>query len=275
MNVWHPLWLPKLVTDGAEAKDRARLRSEASSALGLNSLDPTASAHYSLRNGENSLPPWENDELWGNDGLVTLQSARWGEFLGTMEGSDHWELRGASGIEVDVDLKQSVRGWNNLDWSRFVRAWRKEEGDRKDRENKAGAASSAAAKEVFGGQVLRPSPLKLGANVPGLHEEQRHDGEDMLKSSTEKLSAVFDWIIDQVPSTEGIPSKLPSLPLLGINSKSDEEKREEVKRKEKEKREGKREAAAKTGRRKSDLETEKDLERFYVALARKLYEEGL
>lgn len=276
MNVWHPLWLPKLILDGAEAKDRARLRAEASNVLG--SLD--SNSQYARKSGEKPPAPWEDDDLWGNDGLVTVQSARWGEFLGTMEGSDHWELRGASGIEVDVDLKQSVRGWNNLDWSRFVRAWKKEEGDRKERENRASASSSpsssSGSSSVFGGLVPRPSRLRLGANVPGLQGEHKHDGDDVLKSSTEKLSAVFDWIVDQVPSADSIPEKLPSLPLLGINrKKTDEEKREEIRQKEREKKESKREAAAKKGARKSDLENEKDLERFYVALARKLYDEGL
>lgn len=211
MNVWHPLWLPKLVTDGAEAKDRVRLRSEASNVLG--SLD--SNSQYTRKICEKTPAPWDDDELWGNDGLVTVQSARWGEFLGTMEGSDHWELRGASGIEVDMDLKQSVRAWNNLDWSRFVKAWKKEEGDRKDREDRAlasasSSSSSPGSNSVFEGPVPRPSPLRLGANVPGLQEEHKLDGDDVLKASTEKLSAVFDWIVDQVPAKNKTPPPPPS-----------------------------------------------------------------
>jgi triacylglycerol lipase len=50
-NVWHPLWLPKLVLNGAEKRAAA-------------------------------------DAEWGNDGLVSVQSARWGEFLGTIEGAE-------------------------------------------------------------------------------------------------------------------------------------------------------------------------------------------
>ncbi|KAF8752582.1 Triacylglycerol lipase [Rhizoctonia solani] len=34
----------------------------------------------------------------GHDGLVSVASARWGEFLGVIEGADHWELRGSSGV---------------------------------------------------------------------------------------------------------------------------------------------------------------------------------
>ena len=66
VNVWHPLWLPKVVLDGANGME-------------------------------------------GNDGLVSVESARWGEFLGTLEGADHWAVRGASGIELlDADLASVV-----------------------------------------------------------------------------------------------------------------------------------------------------------------------
>jgi triacylglycerol lipase len=65
--VWHPLWLPKQVLDGAEAARRAQ---------GI-----------------------EIEERWrGNDGLVTIESAKWGEFLGVVENCDHWEMRGSSGL---------------------------------------------------------------------------------------------------------------------------------------------------------------------------------
>jgi triacylglycerol lipase len=44
------------------------------------------------------------DAEWGNDGLVSMQSARWGRFLGTVEGADHGEARGARGLELELDL---------------------------------------------------------------------------------------------------------------------------------------------------------------------------
>jgi len=37
---------------------------------------------------EDGVPLWADEREWGNDGLVTIQSAKWGEFLGTMEGCD-------------------------------------------------------------------------------------------------------------------------------------------------------------------------------------------
>jgi hypothetical protein len=52
-NVWHPLWLPKLVLDGAEKRARAAAAA---------ARDPRAAV----------------DAEWGNDGLVSVQSGRWG-----------------------------------------------------------------------------------------------------------------------------------------------------------------------------------------------------
>ena len=31
-----------------------------------------------------------------------MQSARWGELLGVLDGCDHWALRGARGLDVDL-----------------------------------------------------------------------------------------------------------------------------------------------------------------------------
>lgn len=75
--IWHPLWLPKLVLDGAE---RARVDS-----------------------GCAAPPEWR-----GNDGLVSIESARWGEFLGTFDACDHWEMRGSSGLSSAEASKAAV-----------------------------------------------------------------------------------------------------------------------------------------------------------------------
>ena len=73
MNIWHPFWLPKMVLDGVEEKEREKLR-----------------ARWETRPfmyGEDT-PLWARESVWGNDGLVTVQSAMWGEFLGILEGCD-------------------------------------------------------------------------------------------------------------------------------------------------------------------------------------------
>lgn len=60
LGVWHPLWLPKLIMDAADEK--------------------RAKEH----GGRRSL---------GNDCLVSVESALWGEHLGIVDNCDHWDLR--------------------------------------------------------------------------------------------------------------------------------------------------------------------------------------
>ena len=76
VSVWHPFWLPKMVLDGVEETEREKLKK----------LWETSSG--SLNWGDHNIPLWANEREWGNDGLVTVQSAKWGEFLGIMEGCD-------------------------------------------------------------------------------------------------------------------------------------------------------------------------------------------
>uniref|UniRef100_V5EVQ1 DUF676 domain-containing protein n=2 Tax=Kalmanozyma brasiliensis (strain GHG001) TaxID=1365824 RepID=V5EVQ1_KALBG len=69
LAIWHPLWLPKLILDAA-AESRTVGGEIDGSADALGGADQ------------------------GNDGLVSVESAKWGEFLGVMEGCDHWDMRG-------------------------------------------------------------------------------------------------------------------------------------------------------------------------------------
>ncbi|KZT67126.1 alpha/beta-hydrolase [Daedalea quercina L-15889] len=225
MSVWHPLWLPKVVLDGFEEKERERLRKEGN-------------------------PLWRRDEEWGSDGLVTVQSARWGEFLGVMEGCDHWDLRGARGIEVDlpsisvprlnIELgrgksrdegrkKEDGDGWSIADWAKFVKAWKKEERD-------AAKSAGAGISEQMQREEKRTDPR-------GQTAEEKEHADEVIKSSTDKLSVVFDWLSSspEVASKPGNPSRTKS--------------RKQAER--------------------NELETKTDLERFYIALCRKLYDEGL
>ncbi|KAH0832129.1 alpha beta-hydrolase [Lanmaoa asiatica] len=206
MNIWHPLWLPKMVLDDAERKAREQLKAATA-----------------------TIPPWERETEWGNDGLVTIQSARWGQFLGVLSGCDHWEIRGAGGMEMNVELPSGIgnitnriagEGWALGDWSRFIGAWRKQE---------KGASEELELAQATGiGETER------------ITQDSRHD--PVVKSSTDKLSAVFDWIVEHVPTSGNtLPPKEKLLPKKTVN----------------------------------DSATKFDLERFYVALTRKLYDEGL
>jgi len=228
MNIWHPLWLPKMVLDELEHKTKERLKRQHTA---------TGDAYAPMT--------WEQDDEWGNDGLVSVQSAKWGEFLGIMEGCDHWEIRGARGLEFNVDLPSvpltsivagriGADGWALGDWSRFIRVWKKQE------KGAAGGLEFADAS----GSSMSSSDARASR---GSREEMRKDGESdpVVKSSTDKLSAVFDWIIDQVPSTSKFsPGGTPQ--------------KRQVKKPVK-----------------NELASKLDLERFFVALSRKLYDEGL
>ncbi|KAK4056704.1 hypothetical protein OIO90_002256 [Microbotryomycetes sp. JL221] len=76
--VWHPLWLPKQVLDGTEAAREAK--------------------------GKGAPARWR-----GNDGLVTIESAKWGEFLGVVDNCDHWNMRGSSGLVSAAASAQAIQ----------------------------------------------------------------------------------------------------------------------------------------------------------------------
>jgi len=81
VSIWHPLWLPKAVLDGAERNQRLKLKHtweehQENGGAGIDGED------------DEGVPLWAQEREWGNDGIVPVQSAKWGEFLGIMEGCD-------------------------------------------------------------------------------------------------------------------------------------------------------------------------------------------
>lgn len=76
----HPLWLPKLILDKAEELEK----------------------HKDQQRGRTRPEDWQ----WGNDGLVPVYSAKWGEYLGCIDNADHWSLRGGSGLATDFSVKK-------------------------------------------------------------------------------------------------------------------------------------------------------------------------
>jgi triacylglycerol lipase len=207
LNIWHPLWLPKLVLDDADG-------------------------------GE------------GNDGLVSVHSARWGEFLGTLEGADHWTLRGASGIEFGVDLPAVVSDtWGLANWGRFMRALRRVERRAAESEDMSGSGLQARGDEA------------------GKTGDARTVSDEGLKTSTDRVSAVFDWLAEQVPVASRNVFSFAGVSSSGAGSGAGDNRVEG--------------ATASKGvtrsppKSRGDLESKHDLERLYVSLARKLYDEGL
>jgi triacylglycerol lipase len=221
---------------------------------------------YEQRQRERRGDEWryeDGGERWGNDGLVTIESAKWGEFLGILEECDHWELRGARGFELDLwsaggsngdaSSRAGNEGWSLGDWGRFVGAWKKEEKKAKD----VGATLSDRKErhpefEVAKGQALDET----------VREREKDHGvaDEVVRASTEKLSAVFDWIVEQVPSRNSTTFTSTESGSQTTSSHIDEVADD---------------MPGKKTQMRSELETKADLERFYVALCRKLYDEGL
>lgn len=211
VNIWHPLWLPKLVLDRYESELRGQ-------------PDPPSRDH----------PDWQ----WGNDCLVSVESAKWGEFLGVLDGCDHWAMRGASVLDLNYDfsavsasipsLPIKLGGgtgkdgdWSLLDWGKFVRLWRTEESN----------------------QMSSNQKLTSVIERERLSVEDAKERDNALKTSTDNVSAMLDWIVDQVP----------------LNSKE----------------KGETNAVGKEESRERDIASKEGLERLYVALSKKLYDEGL
>jgi len=304
-----------MVLDGVEEKERSRLKKE----------------EEQIDENKTKTALWANEREWGNDGLVTVQSAKWGEFLGIMEGCDHWEMRGARGIEFGVDLpalpaiglggnansglsssspttttttsssssspQSPGDGWGFRDWGRFVGAWKREEKKRND------AAAAASAKSPPLEEEKIPSMGNKGSQV----DVAATRDDEVVRSSTDKLSSVFDWLIDQIPAPQLLVGGKPG---KGNGTTTVESKVVEVEEKDgggsesttttrvlaermvvhtvagsgngTTGRGGERTSEMKKrmdkeglGRKKNELASMADLERFYVALSRKLYDEGL
>jgi hypothetical protein len=190
IGIFHPLWLPKVILDECEK-------------LGWNQDSKASLSSLQAQYTSSSAP--EDDSMIGNDGLVTIASATWGEFLGVVEDADHWDIRGATGFVGEWE-KAGKEG--NLGWSDYWK--RKNEG------------------------VLKDSA---------------ESGSGALKS----VSDAMDWIVDRLPKREN--GSTPST--AGLTEESLRITNEVEKKSKRDEDEG-----------------EFDLERVYVAICRKLYDEG-
>lgn len=85
VSIWHPFWLTKMVLDEAEMKQRLKVKESWEQRREKDGLGSEVE-------DDEGIPLWAQEREWGNDGLVTVQSAKWGEFLGTLEGCDRESL---------------------------------------------------------------------------------------------------------------------------------------------------------------------------------------
>jgi triacylglycerol lipase len=198
LSVLHPLWFPKLILDAAAERGYAEGKS--------------------------------GKDYEGNDGLVSVSSAKWGEWLGVVDNCHHWDLRGEGGILPQggtFDSKPEGRpdpsapgGW---DWNAVGRAAQGE-----------GAAAGIAKIEN-----LRKTVDGLSSTI----KELGGKSTDVLKTSISKtlpdkpanwdmaqVGQVVDWVADLLPGSSQAASEksVGSRQLAdAANEKAREELREE------------------------------------------------
>ncbi|KAG8880397.1 hypothetical protein FRB97_000869 [Tulasnella sp. 331] len=236
LSIFHPLWLPKLILDKAEEMER-----QTSSAATLASSSDPSPHHHAL-----SDKPWtpsgaaaQADDLeWGNDGLVTISSAKWGEFLGTVDNCEHWEIRGDGGFSAQWESEGAAGrlGWvPEVEWSKWVSGWW----------GRHAAPSSASTSTSGSGTSILDSGSN-NENEPRREAERsgiEWMGENMSSAAARAMSAVSLSPAQTTAEALGSSSRPPS----SSSSWSTREKAEEAKF---------------------------NLEKLYVALTRKLYDEG-
>jgi triacylglycerol lipase len=215
MSVLHPLWFPKLVLDAA------------------------------AENGHAEAEGFAGAEYEGNDGLVSVSSSRWGEFLGAVDPCHHWDLRGEGGL-----------------WPQGPTLEKKPQGK-----------PDSAAPGGWDWQGSLGDQLGLGLNASSSKAEQTQKDADKVEATLKskakpgadstwelaQVGQVFDWVRDLLPGGTGAETEKKSL----ANAK-----------KEKERDEDKGNAffiqADGTKRRKDKF----DLARFYGGLMLKLKDDG-
>ena len=237
ISILHPLWLPKTVLDASEKEAQER-------------------------------HPNPDNEEWGNDGLVSVRSARWGEFLGILEGCDHWDVRGTRSIRTrsNNDIGGSGSG-SGSDWHVNIplfadllsslsdplkkAEWIQILGERRNEERKRRE-----------GKSKRTGNIDAQGSQNGAKDEIE---DEIIRSSTEKVSAMIDWATEQVTTSLHLSGLTPTSYVTSSSSSS----LASVQKKDREC------IDVMKGKEAEDLRPKFDVERFYVSLCRKLYNDGL
>jgi triacylglycerol lipase len=168
---------------------------------------------------------------------VSIESAKYGEFLGIVEGADHWDTRGAQGFGRVWERDQGG-------WSQFF-GWR---GEVAKAQAPRESEKNAALKLMDYGEISTGHQ-----SVPQASTQKERDQA--------KLAAALEWIAEKVPTHANV-SALSSVQSSLSSSASSSS------------------SSPPSSQDKSPAESPNqvpkfDLERFYIALARNLYEEGL
>ena len=258
MSVLHPLWFPKLI------------------------LDAAAERGYAEEKGKSGK------EYEGNDGLVSVSSAKWGEWLGTVDNTHHWDLRGEGGLLPNgPSLEDKPEGRPDPDapdgWD-----WNYKSDSMVVKKIKDKASSSSEQKEEKAGEAWLnkqaieklPEMVRKATGVSG--------GWDM-----HQVGQVIDWVGDLMPGTGSSESdKADKKDAIGSRQLADaaREKEREGRRQSREGESGRdrlvRNVANEAnmrqtgdlGKRDEKMSERRagkfDLGRFYGGVALKLHEEG-
>lgn len=250
-------------------------------------------------------------------------------------------MRGARGIEFGVDLPaipalglgSAPPGTSTGDvspspsngskeasyireWTRFLSGWKRDE---KNGDSQV-TVSSTQSKE----SVTMEETEEERDEVKRQRQREFTKGDQVVRASTDKLSLVFDWIVDQVPNSQ-LLTGAGTLPAASDLFKGKDKEPDAPKGRESQNRDDSRKLAAemiahtvsaglsssstsspsahndvpplrfpsdtkpenlvgevkkmmereRQSWRKNELATKADLERFYVALTRKMWDEGL
>ncbi|ORY34820.1 Alpha/Beta hydrolase protein [Naematelia encephala] len=213
MSVLHPLWFPKLVLDAA---------------------------------GEKGYPAPEKP-YEGNDGLVNVSSAKWGEFLGAVDDCHHWDLRGEGGL-----------------WPNGGSIGDKKPEGKPDESMPGGWDWQGGVQEHLGLDPAATSKDLKAQQEKGKAGTSDKEGNDNNSSTWDvaQVGQVLDWVTDYLPGEKSTE--------VGKKQLADA------------KREKEKETRAKEGGRGKDGDKEKekdkkqkfDLARFYGGLMIKLREDG-
>ncbi|ORX37816.1 Alpha/Beta hydrolase protein [Kockovaella imperatae] len=236
LSVFHPLWFPKLVLDAAAEKG------------------------YSEPEGKTGK------DYEGNDGLVSVSSAKWGEFLGVVDDTHHWDLRGEGGIwpngvgaskkekdQAKKSEKDEIPGEELVmpggDWDHSYEI----DLGLGDKILKTASAVAEQASTVF------PAPSKGASQSSSSSSSSSQDKKNDSSASWDvaQVGQVLDWVTDLLPggkSTEIGRQQLEEASRQGASAGAKEKQREKEREKKRKK--------------------EFDLDRFYGGLMIKLREDG-
>lgn len=227
MSVLHPLWFPKLVLDAAAENGYA---------------EDTSNMVY----GPEGKPRYE-----GNDGLVSVSSAKWGEYIGAVDECHHWDLRGEGGLFPSNVSSISLRDDNKKGEGKHGGGWEL------DKESVPGAGGvhehlGLAAKEKDAVEMKKKGK-DFGTKVSSKPEESSIVSPSSWDIA--QVGQVVDWVTDFLPGGKTTEAGKRQLEEARMEKEGEieleKEKEREKKRKDK-----------------------FDLERFYGGLMIKLRDDG-